>query len=93
MIGIASGAVAGLVAITPASGFVGPGGSVIIGIAAGVICYSATSVKRAFGYDDSLDSFGVHVHRGLVGALLTGVFAISQYGGTSGLIEGKRARS
>jgi Amt family ammonium transporter len=75
VLGIASGAVAGLVAITPASGFVGVSGAFVIGIAAGVICYFAsTSVKRALGYDDSLDAFGVHCIGGIVGALLTGVF-------------------
>ncbi len=89
VVGIASGAVAGLVAITPASGFVGPGGSMLIGIAAGVACYlGATSLKHAFGYDDALDCFGVHAVGGMVGAILTGVFAIEQYGGTAGLIEG-----
>ncbi len=76
VLGIASGAVAGLVAITPASGFVGANAAVIIGLAAGVICFfSSTAVKRMLGYDDSLDAFGVHCIGGIVGALLTGVFA------------------
>jgi Amt family ammonium transporter len=76
VLGIASGAVAGLVAITPASGFVGATASVVIGIAAGVICFfSSTAVKKMLGYDDSLDAFGVHCIGGIVGALLTGVFA------------------
>lgn len=76
VLGIISGAVAGLVAITPASGFVLPGGSLVIGFAAGVICFfSATALKHALGYDDSLDAFGVHGVGGIVGALLTGVFA------------------
>jgi Amt family ammonium transporter len=76
VLGIISGAVAGLVAITPAAGFVNPSGALIIGIAAGIICFIfSTSVKRAFGYDDSLDVFGVHGVGGIVGALLTGVFA------------------
>ncbi len=89
LVGICSGAVAGLVAITPASGFVGPAGALAIGAAAGVICYlSVTKLKAAFGYDDALDCFGVHGVGGATGALLTGVFAISQYGGTPGLIEG-----
>jgi len=89
VIGIASGAVAGLVAITPASGFVGPVGSMVIGVAAGIGCYlGATSLKHALGYDDALDCFGVHAVGGAIGALLTGVFAIEQYGGTPGLIEG-----
>jgi len=89
VIGICSGAVAGLVAITPASGYVGPIGSMVIGAAAGVVCYwGATSLKHMFGYDDALDCFGVHGVGGIVGAILTGVFAISQYGGTAGAIEG-----
>jgi Amt family ammonium transporter len=89
VVGICSGAVAGLVAITPASGFVGPIGALAIGAAAGVVCYwGATGLKHAFGYDDALDAFGVHAVGGIVGALLTGVFAIQQYGGTPGLIEG-----
>jgi ammonium transporter, Amt family len=76
VLGICSGAVAGLVAITPASGFVDPVGALIIGIAAGVLCYFAsTTVKHMFGYDDSLDAFGVHAIGGIVGAILTGVFA------------------
>ncbi|WP_134492708.1 ammonium transporter [Methylocella tundrae] len=89
LVGVCSGAVAGLVAITPASGFVGPGGSMVIGVAAGVICYGAvTWLKAALGYDDALDCFGVHGVGGATGAILTGVFAISEYGGTAGLIEG-----
>ena len=89
VIGICTGAVAGLVAITPASGFVGPVGSVAIGVAAGAVCYwGCTGLKSMFGYDDALDAFGVHAVGGIVGALLTGVFAIEQYGGTAGLIEG-----
>ncbi len=81
-LGAASGAVAGLVAITPASGFVLPGPALIIGAAAGVICFwAATSLKHALGYDDSLDAFGVHGVGGMIGALLTGVFA---YGPLSG---------
>ena len=75
VLGIASGAVAGLVAITPASGFVGVTGAFVIGIAAGVLCFfAASTVKKAFGYDDSLDAFGVHCVGGVVGAILTGVF-------------------
>ncbi|MBI1174397.1 MAG: ammonium transporter [Sideroxydans sp.] len=85
VLGIASGAVAGLVAITPASGFVDPMGALIIGIAAGVICFwAATSLKHMLGYDDSLDAFGVHAIGGIVGALLTGVFAVESIGGTAG---------
>ena len=76
VLGVISGAVAGLVAITPASGYVLPGASVVIGVAAGVICFwAATSLKHMLGYDDALDTFGVHGIGGIVGALLTGVFA------------------
>ncbi len=76
VLGVISGAVAGLVAITPASGFVLPGASIVIGVAAGVICFwTATYMKHMLGYDDSLDCFGVHGIGGIVGALLTGVFA------------------
>ncbi|MBI2779140.1 MAG: ammonium transporter [Gammaproteobacteria bacterium] len=83
VLGIASGAVAGLVAITPASGFVGPTGALAIGLAAGLLCFIAsTKIKRAFGYDDSLDAFGVHAVGGIVGALLTGVFAAASLGGS-----------
>jgi Amt family ammonium transporter len=89
IVGICSGAVAGLVAITPASGFVGPAGSLVIGVAAGLLCYlGATWLKGIFGYDDALDCFGVHAVGGAAGAILTGVFAINEYGGTPGLIEG-----
>ena len=89
VIGICSGAVAGLVAITPASGFVGPMGAFAIGIAAGIVCYwGVTGLKHFFGYDDALDAFGVHAVGGATGAMLTGVFAVEAYGGTAGLIEG-----
>src|SRR4051812_6017488 len=89
VVGICSGAVAGLVAITPASGFVGPVGAIVIGAAAGVICYwGATGLKSMLGYDDALDAFGIHAVGGIVGALLTGIFAVEQYGGTAGLLEG-----
>jgi Amt family ammonium transporter len=87
-LGLVSGAVAGLVAITPASGFVGPMGALAIGVAAGLICYLAVvRMKRALGYDDSLDAFGVHGVGGLVGAILTGVFVDAGLG-CSGLAEG-----
>jgi Amt family ammonium transporter len=87
VLGIASGAVAGLVAITPASGFVGPTAAVIIGVVAGVICYiAATWLKAALGYDDSLDAFGVHGIGGIVGALLTGVFASKEISGSDGSV-------
>ncbi len=82
LLGMSSGAVAGLVAITPASGFVGPMGAFVIGISAGVICFlSAIYLKKLMGYDDSLDAFGVHAIGGIVGALLTGVFSAAIYGG------------
>jgi Amt family ammonium transporter len=85
VLGIVSGAVAGLVAITPAAGFVGVPGALVIGIAAGVVCYwSATWLKSKLGYDDSLDAFGVHGVGGVLGALLTGVFAVKDIGGFDG---------
>jgi ammonium transporter, Amt family len=85
VLGIASGAVAGLVAITPASGFVGPSAAVVIGIVAGVACFfAATSLKSALGYDDSLDAFGVHCIGGIIGALLTGVFVSKEISGADG---------
>ena len=85
VLGIASGAVAGLVAITPASGFVGVTGAFVIGIAAGVVCFfAATSLKKALGYDDSLDAFGVHCIGGIVGALLTGPLNVKEISGTDG---------
>ncbi len=89
VLGIVSGAVAGLVAITPASGFVLPGGALIIGIAAGVICFIASTwVKNALGYDDSLDVFGVHGVGGIVGAILTGVFAVGALSASTALPDG-----
>ncbi|MEK9629993.1 MAG: ammonium transporter [Nitrospinota bacterium] len=82
VLGIASGAVAGLVAITPASGAVGPMGAMIIGFASGAVCFLAsTTLKRAMGYDDSLDVFGIHAVGGIVGAILTGVFCAESLGG------------
>jgi Amt family ammonium transporter len=88
VLGIASGAVAGLVAITPASGFVTPSSGVIIGVAAGVICFfSSTTVKKAFGYDDSLDAFGVHCIGGIIGALLTGALVSKDISGVDGSVE------
>ena len=81
-LGIASGVVAGLVAITPAAGTVGPMGALVIGLASGVVCYfCATTLKRKLGYDDSLDAFGVHGVGGIIGAILTGVFAAPALGG------------
>jgi Amt family ammonium transporter len=93
VVGVCSGAVAGLVAITPASGFVGPAGALAIGVVAGVLCYlAAAHLKPALGYDDALDCFGVHGVGGASGAILTGVFAVSQYGGTAGWIEGNASQ-
>jgi Amt family ammonium transporter len=89
VLGAISGAVAGLVAITPASGFVLPGPALIIGLVAGVVCFwSATSLKHLLGYDDSLDAFGVHGVGGIVGALLTGVFAYGPLSATADKPEG-----
>ncbi len=92
VLGIISGAVAGLVGITPASGFVLPSGAIAIGIAVGVLCFfSATTMKNFFGYDDSLDAFGVHAVGGTIGAILTGVFATMAVTGSKtpvGLIDG-----
>ena len=100
VLGIASGAIAGLVAITPACGFVTPLGGLIIGIIAGIVCYWAcTGLKHALGYDDALDVFGIHGVGGIAGAILTGVFAVAAMStttgadgavvaGASGLIEG-----
>jgi len=88
-LGAASGAVAGLVAITPAAGFVAPWASILIGLAAGLVCYGAVNFRFKVGYDDSLDAFGVHGVGGMVGALLTGVFASKLVNaGGSGLIDG-----
>jgi Amt family ammonium transporter len=79
MLGGISGAVAGLVAITPASGFVKPMPALLIGVLAGVFCFwMVTAVKRKFGYDDTLDAFGVHGAGGTLGAILTGVFATNE---------------
>ena len=89
VLGIISGAVAGLVAITPASGFVLPGPSLIIGLVAGVVCFwSATGLKHLLGYDDSLDAFGVHGIGGIIGALLTGVFAYGPLSATDASPDG-----
>ncbi|WP_233471163.1 ammonium transporter [Paraburkholderia caribensis] len=83
MLGAVSGAIAGLVVITPACGFVGPMGSIVMGFAAGIVCYwGVNGLKRLLGVDDSLDVFGVHCLGGIVGALLTGVFASPRLGGT-----------
>ncbi|MBM3507999.1 MAG: ammonium transporter [Alphaproteobacteria bacterium] len=95
VLGAASGAVAGLVAITPASGFVTPGSALLIGIIAGVVCYWAVAwLKPRMGYDDSLDVFGVHCIGGITGAILTGVFATAAIGGKGfdGLVDGDSAQ-
>jgi Amt family ammonium transporter len=95
ILGIASGAIAGLVVITPAAGFVDPKGALIMGLAGGIICFIAsTGIKRALGYDDSLDVFGIHGVGGFTGAILTGVFAVAAVGGEgkSGLLEGNAAQ-
>ncbi len=89
VLGAASGAVAGLVAITPASGFVLPGPALLIGVVAGVVCFwAATSLKHVMGYDDSLDCFGVHGVGGMIGALLTGVFAYGPLTATAAAPQG-----
>jgi Amt family ammonium transporter len=89
VLGAASGAIAGLVAITPASGYVDPAGALAIGVIAGLVCcWGATSLKHMFGYDDSLDVFAVHGLGGITGAVLTGVFAVDAIGGTPGGLEG-----
>ncbi|MEE8394166.1 MAG: ammonium transporter [Rhodospirillales bacterium] len=93
VLGVVSGAVAGLVAITPASGYVDPKGALVIGLAAGTICFwGVTILKNKIGYDDSLDCFGVHGIGGVVGAFLTGVFAVEAIGGTPGMLEGNSAQ-
>ena len=86
MLGAASGAVAGLVAVTPAAGFVGPMGSIVIGLISGVVClWGVSGLKRLLNVDDAFDVFGVHGVGGIVGAILTGVFAAQSLGGTGGL--------
>jgi Amt family ammonium transporter len=91
-LGLASGIVAGLVAVTPASGFVYPWGGLAIGLIAGVVCYVSVCLKPKFGYDDSLDAFGVHGVGGFLGAILTGVFcfaAVNPDSGADGLLAGR----
>ena len=89
VLGIASGAVAGLVAITPAAGFVLPGGALVLGLIAGIGCFLAVMwLKLKLGYDDALDVFGIHGVGGIIGALLTGVFAAEAVSGTPGMLEG-----
>ncbi|MGL4557579.1 MAG: ammonium transporter, partial [Afipia sp.] len=89
VLGMISGAVAGLGTITPASGFVEPWHGIVIGVIAGAVCFWAcTSLKHRFNYDDTLDVFGIHGIGGLLGTLMTGIFATAAIGGTAGLIEG-----
>tara|TARA_R110000787_G_scaffold31721_8_gene84058 strand:- start:21 stop:1337 length:1317 start_codon:yes stop_codon:yes gene_type:complete len=89
VLGIISGAIGGLVAITPAAGFVNPTGALFIGLISGAGCYwGATWLKKTCGYDDALDVFGIHGVGGIIGAVLTGVFASKAIGGTAGLLEG-----
>ena len=89
VLGMISGAIAGLGTITPASGFVEPWHGIVIGVAAGLLCFWAcTRLKQRLDYDDSLDVFGVHGIGGITGTLLAGVFATAAIGGTSGLLEG-----
>jgi Amt family ammonium transporter len=86
MLGAASGAVAGLVAVTPAAGFVGPMGSIVMGLVAGVVClWGVGGLKKMLGADDAFDVFGVHGVGGIIGAILTAVFASQSLGGTGGL--------
>lgn len=95
VLGIISGAVAGLVVITPASGFVDARGALVMGLAAGIVCFwGATSLKKLLGYDDSLDAFGIHGLGGILGAVLTGVFAVDEIGGAgkAGLLDGNAAQ-
>jgi Amt family ammonium transporter len=83
MLGLVTGAVAGLVAITPASGYAGPMGAIVLGVIAGVVCFVfCSAVKNAFGYDDALDVFGVHCIGGIIGALMTGILVNPKLGGT-----------
>jgi Amt family ammonium transporter len=83
MLGLVTGAVAGLVAVTPASGYAGPMGAIVLGVIAGVVCFIfCSAVKNAFGYDDALDVFGVHCVGGILGAILTGVLVNPALGGT-----------
>ena len=92
VLGVISGAVAGLVAITPASGFVDVSGAFYIGAFAGIFCYLATNLKYKLGFDDTLDVFAVHCVGGIIGAVLTGVFAVEAVGGVKGLLEGNSSQ-
>ncbi|MBI5250695.1 MAG: ammonium transporter, partial [Desulfomonile tiedjei] len=92
ILGMASGAVSGLVAITPAAGYVSPGHAVVIGALAGVLCYFGVLAKQWIGYDDSLDVFGIHAVGGAFGSLATGFFASKAIGGTDGWLYGNAAQ-
>jgi Amt family ammonium transporter len=91
-VGVASGAVAGLVAITPASGFVGVLGALAIGFGAGAICYGAVLLRNKTGLDDALEVFAIHGVGGIWGAIATGIFAVAVIGGTAGVIEGNASQ-
>ena len=88
MLGLVSGAVTGLVAITPAAGFVSPSAAIVIGAAGGYLCSLVVGLKEKFGYDDSLDVVGIHMVGGIIGSVLTGVFSSTDYGEFDGLIYG-----
>ncbi len=88
LLGLVSGAVAGLVAITPAAGFVSPSAAIVIGVVGGYVCSLVVNLKERFGYDDSLDVVGIHMVGGIIGSVLTGVFSSAAYGGFDGLIYG-----
>lgn len=88
MLGAASGAVAGLVAITPAAGFVGPGAAIVFGLVAGYVCYHGVSLKYKLGWDDSLDVIGIHLVGGVVGSILLGLFADGSINGEDGMFYG-----
>jgi Amt family ammonium transporter len=88
LLGLVSGAVAGLVAITPAAGFVSPSAAIVIGVVGGYVCSLVVGLKEKFGYDDSLDVVGIHMVGGIIGSVLTGVFSSAAYGGFNGLIYG-----
>lgn len=88
LLGAASGAIAGMVAITPAAGYVGPGAALLFGLLAGYVCYLAVHLKYRFGWDDSLDVLGLHLVGGILGALLLGLFADGELNGVSGLFYG-----
>jgi Amt family ammonium transporter len=92
-LGFASGIVAGLATVTPASGFVGPMGATVIGLLAGLACYAAVTLKGRFSYDDTLDAFGVHGVGGALGTIMVGVFAAKAWnsGGADGLLAGQAA--